>query len=133
MDRVDQTKAHTSSCVNVGLKICMAISGPMIMNFEILYISKCTPEDIPKRICIDIDVWWTYEHHSMKIGSFRGCVKVGRLVWFYVGISGKLSEVFNRKLKKGARAGFRCTDFRWRDIYLDLDLPPRMGHRWTRN
>ena len=39
---------NTSNCINVGLKICMAISGPMIMNFGILYINKCTPEDIPK-------------------------------------------------------------------------------------
>ena len=70
------------------------------------YLGAVACEDIPKRICIDIDVWWTYEHHSVKIGLFRGCVKVGRLVWFYVGISGKLSEVLNSKLKRGARADF---------------------------
>jgi hypothetical protein len=65
-------------------------------------ISKSTLEEIPKRICIDIDLRPSYEHYWVKIGDSSCCVKVCHLVCFYVGISGKLLEVFSRELKKRA-------------------------------
>ena len=93
---------YPSSCVNVCLKICLATFRPMSTKFGTCTISKSTLKEIPKRICIDIDLRPSYEHHWVKIGDSLRCVKVCRLVCFYVGISGKLLEVFNRELKKGA-------------------------------
>ena len=77
----------TISWINVYLKLCSAPFWPLSTNFGICSISKYTAKDIPERICIDIDVRPTYEHHSVKIGDLLHCVKVCYLVWFYVGIS----------------------------------------------